>query len=95
MKMFSWLFSWLFSFVTETRSRMGLIGAALAAMVVTAFPMAALATETETETKVKEVATQVGSEGVVIVLAILSALIALLVAMIVIPKAVALIKRFV
>jgi hypothetical protein len=50
---------------------------------------------TETETKVGEVATQVGTEGVTIVLAILAALVGLLVAIIIIPKAVALIRRFV
>lgn len=55
----------------------------------------AISGATETETKVGEVATQVGSEGVAIVLAILTALIGLLVAIIIIPKAVALIRRFV
>lgn len=55
----------------------------------------ALSQATETETKVGEVATQVGSEGVTIVLAILAALIGLLVAIIIIPKAVGLIRRFI
>jgi len=55
----------------------------------------ALAGATETETKVKEVAEKVGTEGVSIVLLILTALVGLLVAIIIIPKAIALIRRFV
>jgi hypothetical protein len=58
-------------------------------------PAASLATATPTETKVGEIATSVGSEGVEIVLAILAALVSLLVAIIIIPKAVGLIKRFI
>ena len=58
-------------------------------------PTAAMATETETEKKVGEIATSVSSEGVVIVLAILSALVTLLVAIIIIPKAIGLIRRFI
>ena len=58
-------------------------------------PAGALATESETAKKVKEVATNVGSEGVEIVLIILTALVSLLVAIIIIPKAIGLIKRFI
>ena len=81
--------------VSNTRYRVAMFSAAVAAAVMAAAPMSALAVETETEKGVKEVATQVSSEGVTIVLAILTALVALIVAIIVIPKAVALIKRFI
>jgi hypothetical protein len=74
--------------------RVGLaVFAALTALMAFAGP--ALATESATETKLKTVAEQVGSEGVSIVLVILGAITALIVAIIVIPKAVSLIKRFI
>ena len=60
-----------------------------------ASPLAAMATETETEKKVGEVSSKVGEEGVVIILAILTALIALIVAVTIIPKGVKMIKRFI
>ena len=56
-------------------------------------PSMAMATETETEKKLKEVTTQVGSEGVSIVLAILAGLVALIAAVIIIPKGLSMIKR--
>ena len=60
------------------------------------FPVAAMATEESAATKgVKKVAEGVSSEGVEIVLAILGALVAILVAVIIIPKAIGLIKRFI
>jgi hypothetical protein len=55
----------------------------------------AVAGATETKEKVGEVASKVGSEGIEIVLAILTALVGLLVAIIIIPKAIGLIKRFI
>lgn len=67
----------------------------VAAVTMLVAPAASLAVETPTEEKVKTVAEGVGTEGVAIVLAILGALVALLVAIIIIPKAVALIRRFV
>jgi hypothetical protein len=60
-----------------------------------ALPAMASATETETEKKVGEVASKVGEEGVVIILSVLTALIALIVAVTIIPKAVHFIKRFI
>jgi hypothetical protein len=63
--------------------------------LMAAAPVSALATETETEKGVHEIASKVSEEGVTIVLAILSALVALLVAIIVIPKAIGLIRRFI
>jgi hypothetical protein len=59
------------------------------------FPVGALATESEATKGVKKVAEGVSSEGVEIVLAILGALVAILVAVIIIPKAIGLIKRFI
>jgi hypothetical protein len=71
-------------------------GAFVGAAVMVAFPAAALATESGTAASgVKTVAANVGSEGVEIVLAILTALVGLIVAVIIIPKAVGLIKRFI
>jgi hypothetical protein len=70
-------------------------GAFVGAVVMVAFPAAALATESGTASGVKTVAANVGSEGVEIVLAILTALVGLIVAVIIIPKAVGLIKRFI
>jgi hypothetical protein len=67
------------------------VGAAFMAAV----PMAALATESETETKLKTVTTQVSTEGVSIVLAILAGLVALIAAIIIIPKGISMIKRFI
>jgi len=58
-------------------------------------PLAALATESETESKLKTVTTQVSSEGVSIVLAILAGLVALIAAIIIIPKGISMIKRFI
>jgi hypothetical protein len=58
-------------------------------------PAGALATESAGETKVKEVATQVSSEGVSIILAILGALVTLIALVIILPKAVKFIKRFI
>jgi hypothetical protein len=59
------------------------------------FPAGALATESAATQGVKKVAEGVSSEGVEIVLAILGALVAILVAVIIIPKAIGLIKRFI
>jgi hypothetical protein len=67
--------------------------AAFGAMVLS--PLSAMATETETEKGVHEVATKVSEEGIEIILAVLTALVALIVAVIVIPKAIGFIKRFV
>lgn len=69
--------------------------AALAASVVVALPGMALATETPTEEGVKTIATNVSTEGVKIILIVLTALVALIVAVIVIPKAIGFIRRFV
>jgi len=79
------------------RTLRGKVTFALLTLVVGVFAAPALAgaTESETTKKVKEVATGVGTEGVEIVLVILTALISLLVAVIIIPKAIALIKRFI
>jgi F0F1-type ATP synthase membrane subunit c/vacuolar-type H+-ATPase subunit K len=79
--------------LTSLRTKVALFFAALAAAVVVSGP--ALAVETKTEEGVKTVATQVSSEGVNIILAILAALVGLLVAIIVIPKAIGLIRRFI
>lgn len=70
-------------------------GAFVAMVVLAVTPVAALATESETEKKLHEVTTQVGSEGVSIVLAILGGLVALIAAIIIIPKGIGMIKRFI
>jgi hypothetical protein len=67
----------------------------VASAFVAAVPAAALATESAGEEKVKAVATQVGSEGVTIILVILGALAALIAMVIILPKAVKMIKRFI
>lgn len=73
--------------------------AALCLAVVAAVPLlvpaAALAVESPTEEKLKTVTTQVSSEGVSIVLAILAGLVALIAAIIIIPKGIGMIKRFI
>lgn len=79
----------------SARTRVYMACSVVAAALFVALPAAAGATSTPTETKVGEIATSVGSEGVEIVLAILGALVSLLVAIIIIPKAVGLIKRFI
>jgi len=68
---------------------------AVMAVILAVLPMAALATETETEKGVKEITTSVSTEGVAIILAVLTGLVALIVAVIVIPKAIGFIRRFV
>lgn len=82
-------------FVQGTKARYLALSVALTAGVLGAAPASSLATEGATATKVKEIATDVGTEGVEIVLGILAALVTLLVAIIIIPKAVGLIKRFI
>jgi len=93
--MFKNLISFPARAVTKTRFAVGAATAFVAAAVMVASPMAALATESETEKKLHEVTTQVGSEGVAIVLAILGGLVALIAAIIIIPKGIAMIKRFI
>lgn len=79
---------------TSARGRIAMFMAGVAAGG-TMLVLPAVSGATETETKVGEVATQVGTEGTTIVLAILAALVGLLVAIIIIPKAIGLIRRFV
>ena len=81
--------------VTKTRLVVASVATVVAAALVAVLPVAALATESETETKLHEVTTQVGSEGVAIVLAILGGLVALIAAIIIIPKGIGMIKRFI
>lgn len=68
---------------------------AVAGVTMLVAPVASLAAETPTEEKVKTIAESVGTEGVAIILIILTALVGLLVAVIVIPKAIGLIRRFI
>ena len=68
---------------------------AVAVAVPLLIPGAALAVESPTEEKLKTVTTQVSSEGVSIVLAILAGLVALIAAIIIIPKGIGMIKRFI
>jgi hypothetical protein len=72
-----------------------LVVAASMGVILGALPSSALAVETEGETKVHEVASQVGSEGITIVLAVLGALVGLIALVIILPKAVKFIKRFI
>lgn len=83
------------SVLAAPRRMVALGAAALAASVVVALPGMALATETPTEEGVKTIATNVSTEGVKIILIVLTALVALIVAVIVIPKAIGFIRRFV
>jgi len=85
-------------FLKMLRSRVSLAVLAFCVVVGTTVPAllpSAASAESATAEKVKEVAHGVGTEGVEIVLVILTALISLLVAVIIIPKAIALIKRFI
>ena len=79
---------------TSARAKVGAAALGVAGLILAAGPVAAMAT-TETETKLGEVTTQVGSEGVSIVLAILGGLVALIAAIIIIPKGIGMIKRFI
>lgn len=63
--------------------------------VVGFLPAGAGAVESATEEHIKTVTTQVSSEGVSIILAVLAGLVALIAAAIIIPKAIGFIKRFV
>ena len=80
---------------TKTRAKVGAGALAVAGLILAAGPMAALATESATEEKLHTVTSQVGSEGVSIVLAILGGLVALIAAIIIIPKGIGMIKRFI
>jgi hypothetical protein len=81
--------------LSSVRGRVAAASAFIAAAIVVAAPAAALATESATEEKLKTVTTQVSSEGVDIVLAILAGLVALIAAIIIIPKGISMIKRFI
>lgn len=71
------------------------LGALVASAFIAVLPAASLATEGATETKMKEIAEKVSTEGVSIILIVLGALVALIVAVIIIPKAIGFIRRFV
>ena len=80
---------------TSARVAVASVAAFCAAALIVAFPVAALATESETEKKIGTVTTQVSTEGVSIVIAVLGGLAALIAAIIIIPKAIGMIKRFI
>jgi hypothetical protein len=83
-------------FLVSVRTRYVALVAFVAAFLTLAVsPLAALAVETETEKKIGTVTTQVSSEGVSIVLAVLAGLAALIAAIIIIPKAIGMIRRFI
>jgi hypothetical protein len=77
------------------RARYLAVVALCVSAVVVALPSAALAVESEGETKIKAVATQVGTEGTTILLLVLGALAGLIALVIILPKAVHFIKRFI
>lgn len=79
---------------TSARVAVASVAAFCAAALIVAFPVAALA-ESETEKKIGTVTTQVSTEGVSIVIAVLGGLAALIAAIIIIPKAIGMIKRFI
>lgn len=83
--------------IVKSRTRsLALAGSAfVAAAVLAAMPAASLATESATEEHLKTVTTQVSTEGVSIVIAVLAGLAALIAAIIIIPKAIGMIKRFI
>ena len=93
--MFKNLISFPVRVVTKTRVALVAASAFVAAAVIAAVPVAALATESATEEKLKTVTTQVSTEGVSIVLASLAGLVALIAAIIIIPKGIGMIKRFI
>jgi hypothetical protein len=77
------------------RSRLSALAFLVAALVIGALPALAGAVETPTEEGVKKAGESVSSEGVTIIIALLSAMVALIVAVIVIPKAIGFIRRFI
>lgn len=81
--------------LTGARSRWTAFCVMCFAVALAAVPGVALATETATEEKIKAVTSQVSTEGVSIVLAVLTGLVALIAAVIIIPKAIGFIRRFV
>ncbi len=68
---------------------------AVAGVVFGAMPALASATPTETETKLEELSSKISTEGVKLILIVLTALVALIAAVIIIPKAIGFIRRFV
>lgn len=78
--------------VTKSRA----VKTGLTVLVVSAFVVApALAVESEGSKKVKEVTTNVSTEGVEIILAVLGGLVALIALSIILPKAIGFIRRFI
>lgn len=81
--------------LSKMRTRYTAVCIAVVAVAMSAFPALASATESEAATKVKGVATEVSTEGTTIILAVLGALAALIALVIVLPKAIGFIRRFV
>jgi hypothetical protein len=69
--------------------------AMVAAFALAALPASALAIESEGTKKIGEVTTKVSGEGTEIILAVLGGLVALIALVIVLPKAVGFIRRFI
>jgi hypothetical protein len=89
MKHFSSMFRGL---VSQSRA----VKTGLMVLCISAFVAApALATESEGSKKVKEVTTNVSTEGVEIILAVLGGLVALIALSIILPKAIGFIRRFI
>lgn len=89
------------SFVMNTlrrlasKSRTMYVSFAAAMAVLLVGPAASLAVESEGAKSVKTITTQVSSEGSEIILAVLAGLVALIALVIVLPKAVGFIRRFI
>lgn len=84
----------MYKLFSSIRVRYAMVVASVTALAL-AGASSALATESATAEKVKTIASTVSSEGVEIILAVLAALAALIAAVIIIPKAIGFIRRFI
>lgn len=89
----SFLKNMVLSLGSKTKALYVTFAAAMAVLLVG--PAASLAVESEGAKSVKTITTQVSSEGSEIILAVLAGLVALIALVIVLPKAVGFIRRFI
>jgi hypothetical protein len=86
----------MYKFLTASRNRVaGVLAAVAAFATLLIVPAAGLAVESEGAKDVKTITTQVSSEGTEIILAVLAGLVTLIALVIVLPKAVGFIRRFI
>lgn len=81
--------------MTSIKARWAALCVTVSFVTLAALPGGALAVESEGTKKIGEVTTKVSSEGTEIILAVLGGLVALIALVIVLPKAVGFIRRFI